>query len=135
MSIRQVILTVGAVLTTAGAALVAIAQPAAADSFACQTAGGSQVCINVTASGVNADIEVTSDSNFHSPTVAAIQCNGSGTSCGQIAASSDVGHLWLVFATSVKPYSAGHTYKAVASWTDPAGVRHVAVSTPLACCP
>jgi hypothetical protein len=129
------LLAVCATLVATVATLVAVAQPAAAASFACTAAGGSQVCINVFTDGVFADVEVIFDANFHSVTVAALQCSGTGSNCGTIAARSDVGHLWTFFATSTKPFSFGHTYKAVASWTDPAGVRHTNIGTPLACCP
>lgn len=135
MRIGRRLLAIPAVLAAAVTTLVVAAQPAAAFSYNCTADGGSQVCINVTAAGVNADVEVVTDTNFHSPTVAALQCSGTGSDCVEIAANSDVGHLWLSFATSVKPYSSGHTYKAIASWIDPSGVSHVAIQTGLACCP
>jgi len=135
MTMYRRLLSVCAALAATVAMSVVVAQPAAAASFACTTSGGSQVCIDVFSDGVFADVEVITDVNFHSVTVAALQCSGTGSNCGTIAARSDVGHLWTFFATSTKPFSLGHTYKAVASWTDPAGVRHTAIGTPLACCP
>ncbi len=134
MRIRRRLLAICATLAATAATLVAVAQPAAAVS-SCQDSGGQEVCINVFSDGVWADVASFDDTKFHSPTVAALQCSGTGSDCVQIAARSDVGHLWLLFWTSTKPYSPGHTYEAIASWIDSAGVHHVAIRTAPACCP
>ena len=127
-------------LCSAVVALIAAATPAAASDQPCAPAGGgtlgSAVCMVVTQNpGVYGEIVTALPDGVHSVTVAAFQCSGTGTNCTVIAQVSDVGHVWLGFATKIVPYSPGHTYKAVGSWTDSTGRRYVSVYTPLGCCP
>jgi hypothetical protein len=68
--------------------------------------------------------------SFHSPTVALLQCSGTGANCKPIAARSDIGHILFEFDTSTKPYSPGHVYQAVGSWIDDTGHHSVAVKSP-----
>lgn len=116
------------------AARAAYVQP-----YACTAAGGDMVCVYVYQDVVYAQVEVflDGDPNFHNPTVALFQCSsGNPNSCGNPTASrSDLGHLFVRFATATRPFSAGHYYRAVASWTDSRGVRHTNIGTPLKCCP
>lgn len=148
------LLAVGALLVATMAMPVAVAQPASAavGKWACKASGGSEVCISIWLDGntgdffVFADIETcatytgltcaTSDVNFHSPTVAALQCDPYGNNCGAISARSDVGHLWTYFPNEYsKPFSPGHVYKAIGSWIDPEGVNHAGILTAPVCCP
>jgi hypothetical protein len=84
--------------------------------------------------GVTAEVRTSVPDSFHSVTVAAVQCSGTGSGWVTISANSDVGHSFITFGASSKPFSPGHTYKAVGSWTDSAGHKFTAVQTPLACC-
>lgn len=113
------------------AALVSFAGPASANEHCVPGYPGAAtgVCVITAAGGyATAEIRAVRNHNFHSPTVALEMCSVGPSNCGIISSASDIGHIWTQFSTS-KPYSPGHIYRAIGSWTDQYGSRHTAVST------
>lgn len=128
---------VGLVVAAVVAALLTLARPAsAAPEPECNPPiQGIILCVSADSFTGTAYVYLTSPSNvppvrnFHSPTIALEMCAVGPSNCGTAAARSDVGHVLYEFATSEKPYSPGHIYRAHGSWISDTGTHYVDLKT------
>ena len=139
--LRRVATYVTMVLVAITSVIVITQGSAQAGTLECTTPGTVELCVNISADDISVTLTgkvIGSEaSSFNDWTLIIIQCSGTGSNCGALRASSDAdSDEWGEFVSKHASGSFGHTYKAVASWTEsPSGARQTSISTPLACCP
>lgn len=137
-SLRRPATYIALILTVIASTIVLAKGSAKAADLECAKPGAVSVCIDISGDALFASLSNDgADSQFNDWTLVIIQCSGAGTNCGALRATSDQDpDEWGATVTKTADGGFGHTYKAVASWTEsPSGTHWVSVNTPLVCCP